>query len=76
VSDRPYCSIDHIRTGDWIPPQRLLATPYVLACDFVVLGIAIALPTRDGFTRLPRLRGIPAGARWMMPLVARTIAAF
>jgi len=53
----------------------LLATPYVLDYDLVVLGVAIAFLARHGFSRgfHPYEATILAMA-WIMPLLARTIA--
>lgn len=52
----------------------LLATPYVLDYDLVVLGIAIAFLVRQGFSHGFRNYEISLLAlAWIMPLVTRTI---
>ena len=53
----------------------LLATPYVLDYDLVVLAISIAFLVRHGFARGFRDYEISAlAAAWIMPLLSRAIA--
>jgi hypothetical protein len=53
----------------------LLATPYVLDYDLVVLAVAIAFFARDGFARGFRDYAISAlAATWIVPLLSRSIA--
>jgi glycosyl transferase family 87 len=52
----------------------LLATPYVLDYDLVVLGVAIAFLARHGFARgFHRYEATVLAVAWIMPLLARTI---
>ena len=52
----------------------LLATPYVLDYDLVVLGVAIAFLVRHGLTRGFHAYEVTVLAvAWIMPLLARTI---
>ncbi len=53
----------------------LLATPYSLDYDFVILAPAIAFVARDGFERgfMPWEKSALA-VLWLMPLVARSVA--
>ncbi len=53
----------------------LLATPYVLDYDLVVLAIAIAFFVRDGLARGFRDYEVSMlAAAWFMPILARTVA--
>ena len=53
----------------------LLATPYVLDYDLVVLAVAIALLARHGFApRLPRFEISLLAAAWLVPLLTRGVA--
>jgi hypothetical protein len=53
----------------------LLATPYVLDYDLVVMGVAIAFLARHGFVRgFHPFEATVLAVAWIMPLVARTIA--
>jgi alpha-1,2-mannosyltransferase len=52
----------------------LLATPYVLDYDLVVLGVAIAFLVRHGLTRgFHPYEATVLALAWIMPLLARTI---
>jgi hypothetical protein len=52
----------------------LLATPYVLDYDLVVLGVAIAFLARHGFARgFQPYEATVLAIAWIMPLLARTI---
>ena len=52
----------------------LLATPYVLDYDLVVLGVAIAFLARHGFARgFHPYEATVLAVAWIMPLLARTI---
>jgi hypothetical protein len=52
----------------------LLATPYVLDYDLVVLGVAIAFLVRHNFARGPYpYEATVLAVAWIMPLLARTI---
>lgn len=54
----------------------LLATPYVLDYDLVVLGIAITFLARHGFARgFHAYEASVLALAWIMPLVARSVAA-
>jgi hypothetical protein len=54
----------------------LLATPYVLDYDLVVLAVAIALFARHGFARGFRDYEISLlAAAWIVPLLSRGVAA-
>jgi hypothetical protein len=53
----------------------LLATPYVLDYDLVVLAVAIAFFVRDGLSRGFRDYEVSMlAAAWFMPILARTVA--
>ncbi len=52
----------------------LLATPYVLDYDLVVLGVAIAFLARHGLVRgFHHFEATVLAVAWIMPLLARTI---
>ena len=52
----------------------LLATPYVLDYDLVVLGVAIAFLTRHGFAQgFHPYEATLLAVAWIMPLLARTV---
>jgi hypothetical protein len=63
------------RKASALATASLLATPYVLDYDLVVLAVAIAFFARDGFARGFRDYAISAlAATWIVPLLSRSIA--